>query len=402
MVETINGSFDNAILHGLSGIFTLLGAVGAAYLLFAGWCVQRFTSQPLGPSLAGPSRDSQRFAKQGVSVLKPLHGAPLGLLEDLRTFCQQDFPLYEVIFGVQRADDPAVKVFEALRIEFPKLTLKLVVAEPDLAKNPKVANLMALLPVARYPTVVIADSDIAVVPLYIATVIAPLVDPAVGIVTCLYRGMAGGGLWSALAAMHINYTFLPQALVGQTVHAGGGCFGATLALRRETLDNLGGFAAIGDYLADDHALGDLVRAKGLRVVLSPVVVDTRVEETSLSGLFAHELRWARTVRFIAPLGYAGSLVTHAVALAFVGLAFDPTSSLAVTVLMVVLFCRVITATLIAGNLRLSVSAPGLFVVRDFLSLGVFIASFASRRVRWGQRLLLVDRQQRIINEATLP
>ena len=130
--------------------------------------------------------------------------------------------------------------------------------------------------------------------------------------TCLYKGVATGGLWSQLAAMQINFSFLPGAMVGDAIKVGGGCFGATIALRRDVLDRIGGFARLRDELADDHRMGEAVRGLGLEAVLSPYIVENRVTETSLARLWRHELRWARTSRLMAPAGFAGSVTTHTV------------------------------------------------------------------------------------------
>src|SRR6202011_4193069 len=146
-------------------------------------------------------------------------------------------------------------------------------------------------------------------------VTAPLLDPRIGLVTCLYKGVSMGGLWSQLAAMHINFAFLPSALSGEAIGVGGGCFGATIALRRGVLQRIGGFARIRDELADDHRLGDAVREIGLATVLSPYIVENHVAEPSLASLWRHELRWARTVRAMAPFGFAGSIITHTIMLA---------------------------------------------------------------------------------------
>lgn len=387
-------------LHWASIVFLTLGGLGAVYLLLAGWSVNRFAGLPPTPEFKPGSQ--ARLARKGVTILKPLHGAEAGLEENLRSFCQLDFPLYQIVFGVKDSADPAHAVALTLQAEFPKLAIAVVVGNSGSAKNPKIANLQAMLPAAKYPTLVIADSDITAQPDYLSLVIAPLADPQLGLVTCLYRGVSMGGLWSELASLQINYAFLPQALVGQTLNAGGGCFGATLALRRETLDALGGFAAIGDHLADDHALGQAVRTLGKKVVVAPNLIDTTVAETGFASLFAHELRWARTVRFIAPWGYAGSLVTHALALGLLGFLCEPHSTATLTVFLVIAFCRMLPATISSFALKLPNAQPGLLVVRDLLSFVVFIASFASRRVRWGKRLLVVDGNRRIVSETILP
>src|SRR5260370_22234114 len=149
-----------------------------------------------------------------------------------------------------------------------------------------------------------ADSDMRVDRPFRGAVTAPLQDRQTGIVPCLYKGVPTGGKWSEFGAMHINFGFLPSALIAESLGLGGGCFGATIALRRETLERIGGFTRLRDELADDHRIGDEVRALGLSVVLSPYIVEARGSEPSLADLWRHELRWARTVPAMAPAGLA--------------------------------------------------------------------------------------------------
>src|SRR5262249_35129363 len=181
--------------------------------------------------------------------------------------------------------------------------------------NQKVANLENMLAAARHDIIVLADSDMRVDRHYLAAVTAPLQDPRNGVVTCLYKGVSTGGKWSEFGAMYINFGFLPGALVAEALGLGGGCFGATIALRRDPLERIGGFVRLRDELADDHRIGDEARALGFAVVLSPYVVEAHVAEPTFADLWQHELRWARTVRMIAPAGFAGSVLSHPVPIA---------------------------------------------------------------------------------------
>ena len=175
-----------------------------------------------------------------VSVLKPLHGDEPGLRENLRSFVDQDYPAVQTVFGVRNPADEALSAARAVIAERPGGDIALVIDTGARGSNLKVANLENMLPVAKHDFLVMADSDMRVGRDYLATVTAPLHDPRVGLVTCLYKGVPTGGLWSELGALHINYGFLPSALVGEALGAGRGCFGATIALRREVLDRIGG------------------------------------------------------------------------------------------------------------------------------------------------------------------
>ncbi|AKJ68129.1 glycosyl transferase [Pandoraea thiooxydans] len=246
-----------------------------------------------------------------VSVLKPLCGAEPRLFENLATFCEQSYPEMQLVFGVSASDDPAIAVVERLRSAYPRQDIALVVDSTVHGQNLKVSNLINMAAQARHDLLVIADSDIAVEPDYLTRVLAPLADPAIGIVTCLYRAQAVGGLWPRLGALFVNQWFAPSVRVA---HAGGSTdfgFGATLALRRATLERIGGLAALRDELADDYWLAEHVRRLGLRTVLSDVMVSTDVVEPDFGTLWARETRWLRTIRSINPGGYAFLFITFA-------------------------------------------------------------------------------------------
>jgi ceramide glucosyltransferase len=366
----------------LTGALAALGAAGCVYLGLSVMAVRRLVGTI--PPWAGGAA--------GVSVLKPLYGVDAGLEDNLRSFCRQDFPSFQVIFGVRDADDPAVTVARQVIAEFPGVDLVLVIDGRRQGGNLKVANLRNMLPSAAHAVIALADSDMRVDPHYLAAVTAPLADPAVGVVTCLYRGLPAGGFWSRLACLHVNHGFLPQAAVAEALGAASGCFGASIALRRDMLERIGGFAAISDALADDYALGQAVRRAGGRIVVSPYLVDNIVAEPGFWALFRHELRWARTVRLVAPWGFAGSVVTQPVALAALAVAFGALPWAAPTVLVAALFCRCASVRMTDRALGLKPSPLHLLPLRDLLSFAVFVASFFVRRVAWRDRMFRVGPQ----------
>lgn len=365
----------SAVLSVLSCLAAILFAVSCGVLLLTVWATRRFTQLPPVAPLP-PDRQLP------VTVLKPLHGLDFALEENLRSFCRQDYPEFQIVFGFARATDPALPVVEALRREFPQLDIQIVVDPARPFCNQKVCNLANMLRAARHPWLVLVDSDMRVQPDYLATVTAPLADAGVGAVTCLYRGLAEDGLgWSRLGALHIDFEFLPQALLGHRLGVGDGCFGATIALPRSVLDRLGGFAAIGDQLADDHALGQAVLRSGLRLELSPYLVDTVVHEPTFGDLLAHELRWARTVLLVQSFGYVGSLLTHLVPLALLLAAMLPARA-AVAIVLLAIGLRWLAARAEATALRVTAPNPLTLLARDLLSFAVFVASFFPQKLIW--------------------
>ncbi|KXU95203.1 glycosyl transferase [Caballeronia megalochromosomata] len=244
-----------------------------------------------------------------VSVLKPLCGTEPRLYSNLETFCTQTHPSYQLLFGVASASDPAASVVERLARAFPERDIELVIDGTAHGSNRKVANLINLAARAKHGLIVIADSDIAVEPDYLVRVTGPLADAHVGVVTCLYRARRVGGFWSRIGGLFIDEWFAPSVHVANVLGQRRFGFGATLAMRRDTLVKSGGFEAVRDCLADDYWLAERVRALGLRTVLSDVVVATDVTERDLASLWQRETRWLRTIRSINPLGFACLCVT---------------------------------------------------------------------------------------------
>jgi ceramide glucosyltransferase len=378
------------ILGYLAWFLVAGSAVGCVYLLYAGNAVAKFAQQPMPRAATQPA----------VSILKPLRGEDPALIENLRSFLCQDYPAFQLVCGVADAADPAAVVVRQLIGEFPQADIVLVVDATEHGTNLKVANLRNMLPAVKHDLLVLADSDMRVDSGYLAAVTAPLVtDRDAGLVTCLYRARSAGGLWSDLASLHINHGFLPQAIVGESLGKGAGCFGATMAFSRATLAAAGGFEALADMLADDHALGGAVCRLGRHVVLSPYLVDDIVAEDGFMALFRHELRWARTIRLVAAAGFAGSIVTYPVPLALLALlmawlAAAPQAAAAMLVLA--LLARGLGARRIDRALRLKAAPLWLLPVRDLLSFGVFIASFLGRSVAWRDRRFRIGPEGQLV------
>ena len=287
----------------LSWLGLMLALCATAYACLSLWAW--FRCERRGQHPRAPVNDR---ASRPVSVLKPLHGAEPGLYENLKGFCEQRYAHYEILFGVRDPDDPAIAVVQRLQREFPALSMALVIDPVVHGANLKISNLINLLAHARHDWLVLADSDISVAPDYLARVTVPLGDPQVGIVTCLYHGVVRGGLMARLGRLFIDDWFAPSVRLAHAFGSTRFAFGSTIAVRRDTLDAIGGFDALKDTLADDFWLGERSRQRGLRTVLSDVVVGTDVSESRFASLWSHELRWMRTIRAISPAGFAFSFV----------------------------------------------------------------------------------------------
>ncbi|HEY1402169.1 MAG TPA: bacteriohopanetetrol glucosamine biosynthesis glycosyltransferase HpnI, partial [Terriglobales bacterium] len=245
-----------------------------------------------------------------VSILKPLKGVDPKIWESFCSHCEQDYPQFQLIFGVSDRGDPAIEVVRKLQAKYPDVPIQLIVCDRVMGANIKVSNLVQMLPMARHELMLVNDSDIRVPADYLRKVVTPLADSSIGLVTCLYRGVAGPTLGSRLEALGISTDFVPGVLsarfLEKGLHFG---LGSTLAFRRRDLEAIGGFEALLDYLADDYELGRRIAAAGKRVELSAATVTTFLPAYTLRQFFRHQLRWSRTIRDARRWGYAGLLFT---------------------------------------------------------------------------------------------
>jgi ceramide glucosyltransferase len=237
-------------------------------------------------------------------------------------------------------------------------------------------------PRIRHDVVVIADSDIVVPSDYLSRTVAALARPGVGLVTYLYRGEVRGGLWARLAAMAIDYHFLPNVLVGLAMGLARPCFGATIAMKRETLAAIGGFDAFLAHLADDNAIGEAVRKAGLRVAIPPLVVRHTCAERDVGELLRHELRWARTLRAASPWGYAGLVMTHPLPFAILGALLARRPLVGALMVAAAIACRLVLQLQVDSRLGLRSRSAWLGPLRDLLAFGVHFASFFVGVVSW--------------------
>ncbi|WP_295686180.1 bacteriohopanetetrol glucosamine biosynthesis glycosyltransferase HpnI [uncultured Nevskia sp.] len=342
----------------------------------------------------------QPGATQAVSVLKPLYGHEPGLYDNLRSFCLQDHPHYQLVFGLHSANDAALATVERLRAEFPQQDIAVVIDARVHGLNLKVSNLINLLPQARHDWLLLADSDIHAPPDLLRRITAPLADPTVGVVSCLYRGAALGGLWARLGAQFIDDWFAPSVTLARRFGYTDYSFGASIALRRDTLNTIGGFEALSQHVADDYWLGELTRRQGLRTVLSECSVQTDVIETRLADLAARELRWLRSIRSIAPLGYLFMFISFATPMAVAGWLMAGGTLLASLLASAALGLRLV---LHSGQSKApertskpldSLKNFSLVPVRDCLSLLLWTIALAGRVVRWRGRQMKIARRIR--------
>ena len=320
-------------------------------------------------------------AGRDFSVLKPLHGDEPGLFDNLLSLVDQSVDARpRIVCGVTDPDDPAVDAVRRLRSERPDADITLIVQPRRPVSNPKMSNVLNLAPEAGDDIVVLADSDIRVPPDYLAGLAADL-DRAEA-VTCLYTGQPTGGAISRMSALGIDAWFLPGVVVGLALGLARPCFGSTIAMRRDMLDRIGGFAAFANVLADDNAMGEAVRAAGGRVALGPLVRHL-CSETGPVELWQHELRWARTLRQIDPGGYAGSAVTHPLPLALLAwLAGGGGWSLALAALALAAQAGFLIRLRLLTDQRPEAADLLLLPLRSLLSFAIYLAAYGGSGVGW--------------------
>jgi ceramide glucosyltransferase len=365
-----------------------IGTVGSLFFYFLSALSLASFISDRRKKLNQPPLQESRFPP--VSILKPLKGADPEIWESFCSHCEQEYPKFQLIFGVSDPADPAVEVVRKLQAKYPNLPIELIVCDRVLGTNIKVSNLAQMLPAAHHELLLVNDSDIRVPADYLQQVIAPLADASVGLVTCLYRGVAGPTpcptLGSRLEALGISTDFVPGVLsakfLEKGLHFG---LGSTLAFRRRDLESIGGFEALLDYLADDYELGRRIAATGKRIELSATTVATFLPAYTLRQFFYHQLRWSRTIRDARRWGYAGLLFTFGLPWALVTLLATSGAewawALLATTVVVRLAVGFVAAEVVLHD-RQALRNVVLLPLRDLIAPFVWAASFMGNRIHW--------------------
>jgi ceramide glucosyltransferase len=347
--------------------------IGVAQLVVGTLMVRRFARQPRpSPSTRPP-----------VTLLRPLCGMDARMEASVETVFNIDYPEYQIVFGVQDPADPVIELVERLRARYPARDVTLVVDGACHGFNRKVSNLINMLPSAKHDVLVMSDADVHVAPSFLNDVVVALEGPGVGLVTSLYTGLpVQESVAGYLGAAQINYTFLPGVLLARALGRQDG-LGATMALTRQVLAEIGGFAVLVNHLADDQVMGRFVLAKGYKIALASCVPATTVAETTLPAMFRHELRWARTIRALVPVAYAASILQFPQLWAMLAILLSGVSGWGFVLLGFVLTARLACADVIRNALNIEDRTPWvLFPLRAAVSAAIYVASFTGNRVYW--------------------
>lgn len=327
-----------------------------------------------------------------VTILKPVKGVDAESFENFSSFCEQDYPCYQLVFAVASADDPVIPVIRRLMDAYPTVAIDLVIDSRIYGPNYKVCNLIHAFAKARYDFLIVCDSDIRVGPRYLREVAAPFHDPAVGLVTSLYRSPRVGTIPTALEAMGFTTEMIPNVMAALRLEGLTFALGASMAVRREALLKIGGFPALVDYLADDYQLGNMVYRAGYRLELSGYFVESVMKRESLSGILSRQLRWARTMRASRPCGYLASGITQpapAAILALLVSGFSVSGWLAFMMLgMSRLVCGFVFSRVFVRD-NLFPRYFWLLPLRDLLAFATWALSFLGNRVVWRSHVFRV-------------
>ena len=329
-----------------------------------------------------------------VTIMVPLYGADFEAYENYARFCRQDYPEYQIVFGVHDSRDSSIPIVEKLIADFPDRDIALVISDSTIGQNLKVSNLQNMLARVKHEQIVIVDSDIRVDRDYLRKVLTPLSDPRVGLVTCLYRAAETPDFAAKLEAVGITAEFTAGVLMAWMLEGVKFALGSTMATTRTRLEAIGGFHALADYLADDFMLGNLIERDGYEVRLSQHVVETAMQPSGFAGMMRHQMRWARSTRISRPMGYLGFILTYGTALAFLNVAVDRASTFSVALFASTLIVRLTMGWMIGvrwlGDKMLK-KYFWLVPVRDLLSFLIWCLSWVGKRVEWRGQVFEVER-----------
>lgn len=374
-------------------------AIGGGYQLFQLFAAWRFFRRARRAARALPVARPL----PPVTVLKPLRGLGVELYDNLASFCRQDYPEFQIVCGVEDANDPALLVLRQLRHDFPAVHIVVAIGQAP-GTNRKVANLCQMMRHARHDILALSDADIRVRPDYLHTLVAPLGDPAVGLTTCLYRGLATMGMPSVLESLSINTDFTPMVITAQLVEPFEYAFGASIAVKRAALDRIGGLAAIADQVADDYELGNRMAKAGYGLVLVPHVVDTVLDATTFGDVWRHQLRWARTYRACRPVSWFATILTHGTFWGVVSWLATGGSTVGWIALTATIGARLVGLAGILALLGDRDTLRWLWLVpaKDLATTLVWGAAFLGRTVTWSGQRLRVEADGRLVPLGSAP
>jgi ceramide glucosyltransferase len=368
------------------GISLIGTASSAVFLLMTLVATTRYLRKAQADQSAASAVDTASLPP--VTILKPLHGMEAELEQNLESFFHQDYPDYEIIFGARDAENPALQTAERVRARNPQVKSKVVLSGPPTWPNAKVFSLQKMIAASNRSYFIISDSDVRVAPNFLRSTIPPLLDPKVGLVTCMYRGIPASDFWSSLEALGLSIEMSSGVVVADLLEGMRFALGPAMAGRRDAIDAIGGIAATADYYSDDFELGNRIWAKGYKVVLSHHIVNNVLTPRSPLRTLGDQLRWMKSTRYSRPAGHFGTGLTFAMPFGLLGLV--AAIGLGHTTLGVVLFAaavvnRMLQSIVVGWGIARDPRAivfSWLYPVRDLAGFFIWLGSYTSRRFYW--------------------
>ena len=397
----IVGVFLGDLLLGMAllGIFSstiFLGLAAAGTIRFHRDARRARLSQPAADGLPP------------VSVLKPVHGAEAQLKENLESFFRQDYPSYEILIAADEADDSALDVVREVSARYPQIPCRILVTGVPPWPNPPAYCFYRMTEVAAHEILVTSDSDVEVAPNYLQEVVAPLLDPKVGMVTCVYRGKNVAGFWSGLTAIGMSVEMTAGVLVANLLEGINFGLGPTIAVKKAAVAKIGGYQALGEYFANDYMIGKLIDRAGYRVVLSHHVIDHVVSQTTFQKMWGSQLRWAKSTRYSRPKGHFGSGLIYAAPFGLLGFAAAALLGhigLGLWLLGAACLNRIVESWLVGWTVvrdPVALKQPWMNVFRDLLGFAVWAASYTAARAVWRTSNYELRRDKIVLRENFLP
>jgi len=381
------------ILDILSWIFLIPTIGGSIYALLCIGAIIRYRTS------SGKEWKHAFRSYPPVTVLKPVHGLEKHQKRNLRSTCLQDYPEYQVVFSVQDAQDPAIPLLMEIQKEFGTEHVTVAVENCRAGTNGKINNMIGGLKYARYEILVISDSDVFLKPDYLKTIVSPLADPKIGCTCTLYKAAAADRWFEKIELLSLNADFMANVLFAHVTGASRFCLGASAALHRSTLDRIGGFEALADYLVEDYEMGRRIWDLGKKVEIIPYFVDTMVDLKRPSQWWNHQVYWDQNTRAARPYAFFATALVRSVPFSLLYAATQIFNPLGLGIMAGAIILRILSGAAVLGwGLRDREGLRNLWLIafRDISSLITWLLAFTKRTTIWRGTSFILTRDGRLI------
>ena len=353
------------------------------------------------------SEEQRAFAEKNselppVSVLKPVHGAESRLRENIESFFRQDYPDFEMIFAADHETDDALPIIREIAARYPLIKCTVLATGSPALPNPPAYAFSRMSQIAKHDILVTSDSDVEVAPNYLREVVAPMLDPAVGMLTCVYRGKNAGGFWSGMDAIGMSVEMTAGVLTANLLEGMKFGLGPTIVTRKDSIAKIGGYGVTGEYFSNDFVTGNFIEKAGYRVLLSRHVIDHVVPPMTFKRMWERQVRWAKGTRWSRPKGHLGTGLIYAMPYGILGFAGGAMTShllLGAGLLLIAILNRLLESLVIGWGVVRDPRAQKevwLYPMRDLLGFAVWCASYLSKSTIWRDRRFQLVKGGRIV------